>query len=597
MFLDTETIRNLELLESPGTDSRDTCLIHHIDRTRTAVGARTLRCWLTHPSRTVSVIQKRLDGVSAFSREQIVMRELRARLTGFPDIERIVSRITTQKAGPRELLNLCDALERIPGIVSCCNRLKAQLIVESLEASLEPNGAAELVRNSIETGSPIKVRDGGFIKKGFNEELDALIDGSESGRKWIASLQESERARTGIQSLKVGYNKVFGYYIEVSRIHGDKVPGDYIGKQTLVSSQRYITESLKENESRILTADSRRMELEKEIFRDICTRISRESNALQKIARSIATLDVLSSLADLALDREYCRPEIDESEDLVITEGRHPVVEMISKNNFIPNDVNIRPRDRQMLLITGPNMGGKSTYIRQAALISVMAQMGSFVPAARARIGIIDRIFTRVGSSDNLARGQSTFLVEMGETARILNNCTSKSLVLLDEIGRGTSTLDGMSIAYAVTEYLLDENGERPRTLFATHFHELTGLSEKYARMRNMKVEVKEWGNSVIFLYRILEGKSDKSYGIHVAQLAGLPAPVIKRAWEIFRELERKGISSPKIPDEPVRQNSLFDDPKDPVRRKLLEMDIDRMTPIEAHRILSELLKIAGNTR
>ncbi|MCU0639257.1 MAG: DNA mismatch repair protein MutS [Candidatus Krumholzibacteria bacterium] len=596
MFLDAETIRNLELLESPGIDSRDTSLIRHIDRTRTAAGARTLRNWLSHPSRSSSVIKQRLDAVEAFCGEQILMRRLRGILTGYPDIERIVSRITTLKAGPRELLNLSDALERIPEVISCCGGITARLITESLEAVAGPGGVVELVSKSIEAGSPVRMRDGGFIKKGFNAELDSLIDSSENGRKWIASLQESERKRTGIPSLKVGYNRVFGYYLEVSRIHENKVPDDYICKQSLVSSQRYVTESLKENESRILTADSRRMELEKEIFLDVCSSISRESATLQRTARSMATLDVLSSLADLALEREYCRPEIDDSEDLVITEGRHPVVEMISDGNFIPNDLNMRPGDRQMLLITGPNMGGKSTYIRQAALISIMAQMGSYVPAARARIGVIDRIFTRIGSSDNLARGQSTFLVEMGETARILNNCTSKSLVLLDEIGRGTSTLDGMSIAWAVTEHLLDKNGARPRTLFATHFHELTALSEKYGRMRNMKVEVKEWGNSVIFLYRIIEGKSDKSYGIHVAQLAGMPAPVIGRAWEIFRELERKGISSPADPAPPARQDSLFDTNQDPVKEKLQGLDIDRLTPMEAHRILSELLKMTNDT-
>lgn len=595
LFLDVETVRNLELLEPLRGSSPETTLIYHIDRTKTSVGARELRKWLMQPSRVLSLIEERLDGISTFSSDHIRLRNLRAKMTGFPDIERILSRITTNKAGPRELLRLRDALNMIPGITSLCGELSSKMIRENTNAVETNIESKNLIENSIEPGCPAGFRDGGVIKKGFNSDLDILIDSSEDGRKWIASLQKSEREKTGIPSLRVGYNKVFGYYVEVSRIHVEKVPEEYTCKQSLVSSQRYITKELKEKENDILTADSRRIKLEKEIFSEICLKIAKESSALQKIAKGIATLDCLSSLADLAIDREYCRPDMNKSTDLVVSEGRHPVVEVISNKSFIPNDIVLRPNEKQFLLITGPNMGGKSTYIRQTALISIMAQMGSFVPASRAEIGLMDRIFTRVGSSDNLAKGQSTFLVEMGETAKILNNCTSKSLVLLDEIGRGTSTLDGLSIAWAVTEYLLEEEGKKPKALFATHFHELTQLAEKYHRIRNMRVDVREWENSIVFLYRIIEGKSDRSYGIHVAQMAGIPSKVIEKAWIIFKSLEKTKNGQDNTIKESPLQPSLFKETL-PVIKKLQEIDTDILTPLQALQILSELRKMSNNS-
>ncbi|MBU8921382.1 MAG: DNA mismatch repair protein MutS [Bacteroidales bacterium] len=592
LFLDAETARNLELTEPVRGDSPETTLIHHMDRTKTSGGGRCLRSWMMHPSRIIEVINRRLEGISSIISDQIMMRSLRSSLVGFPDIERIISRVTTGRASPRELLYLADALSRIPEIIEKCSSFDAKVVRENIDIASQPNNISDLIKDSIDPEAPSRMKDGGFIRTGFDSALDILIDDSENGRQWIADLQRQERERTGIPSLKVGFNKVFGYYIEVSRIHESKIPEDYSAKQSLVASQRYVTEKLKERETQILTADVRRIELEKEIFSRVCSEISARSHILQKVAQAVSILDVLSSLADLAIDRNFCMPVVDDSEDLVVSAGRHPVVEAISGKSFIPNEINIRPDERQLLLITGPNMGGKSTYIRQAALIAIMAQMGSFVPASRARIGIMDRIFTRVGSSDNLARGQSTFLVEMGETARILNNCSSKSLVLLDEIGRGTSTIDGLSIAWAVTEYLLENKSRRPRTLFATHFHELTSLSDKYPRLKNMRVEVKEWGDNVIFLYRILEGKSDKSYGIHVAQLAGLPDSIIKSAWQRFKELEANHVTSSVNDNYRHVQASLFKEP-DPIREILKGIDPDRITPLDALQLLAKLHRIS----
>jgi DNA mismatch repair protein MutS len=591
LFLDQETLRNLELFEPLRGNTDETTLIHHIDRTRTAAGGRELRDWLMRPSRDLHVIEERLDSIEAFTDSKSSLMRLRGALTGMPDIERILSRIVTGKAFPRELLSLASALERMPGIAALCGTISADAVKMAVEEMTTHIEASGLIERSIEPDCPAHMRDGGFIRRGFDPDLDCLIDDSEGGKSWIASLQETERERTGIPTLKVGYNKVFGYYIEVSRIHQDKVPDDYTAKQTLVNSQRYITGALKERENMILTAESRRIEMERAIFSRICADIAAESASLKNIASAVARVDTLSSLADLALEKDYCRPVMDGSVDLVITGGRHPVVESLSGTNFIPNDLILRPEERQLLIITGPNMGGKSTYIRQAALISIMAHMGGFVPAARAEIGVMDRIFTRVGSSDNLARGQSTFLVEMAETARILHGCTSRSLVLLDEIGRGTSTLDGLSIAWAVTEFLVEEEGRRPKTLFATHYHELTDLADRFVRIHNVRIAVKEWGDTIVFLYHVEEGKSDKSYGIHVARLAGLPSSVVSRASEILQMLE-KDTSGPDTSSISLeRQMSLFDT-GDEVRDRLNSLVTDNMTPIQALEFLAGLKDI-----
>jgi len=457
---------------------------------------------------------------------------------------------------------------------------------------MAPIGALDIISRGIDPGCPPHLRDGGFIRRGFREDFDLLLGESEEGKSWIARLQESERERTGISSLKVGYNKVFGYFIEISRIHDAKVPPDYVTKQTLVSSQRYVTRELKEREQAILHADARRIELEREIFETICDSVSRDSEAIQRMASAIATIDVLSALADVAIERSYCRPEINDAGDLVITDGRHPVVEIISGKNFIPNDLELRSTEKSFMIITGPNMGGKSTYIRQAALIALLAHAGSFVPAARASICLLDRIFTRIGSSDNLARGQSTFLVEMGETAKILRNCTSRSLVILDEIGRGTSTLDGLSLAWAVSEFLIENDTRRPKTLFATHYHELTRLTERYPNAHNLRVDVREWGDHIIFLYKIREGASDRSYGIHVARLAGLPDAVVRRAGEILGSLEEEEADFALPERASSEQTSLFEE-SNALRDTLQHLDIDTLTPLAAIKILADLKKMA----
>jgi DNA mismatch repair protein MutS len=592
LFLDAETMRNLELFEPLRGNAPDTTVIHYLDRTETPLGARELRRWIMHPSRSAEIIDARLDGIASFIADRSSLWALRTRLRRFPDIERLLSRITTRRAGPRELLALAEALERVPEISAAAERLSAAAVTEALERLSTPTEARDIIVRGIDPESPSHTRDGGVIKRGWSAELDGVIAASEDGKAWIASLQETERSRTGIPSLKVGYNRVFGYYIEVPRAHDAKVPGGYVAKQTLASSQRYVTEELKAREETILAADERRILLERTAFDEICGLVARESAALQRVSAGVAALDVLSSLADLALERDYCRPEITDAADLSIRGGRHPVVELISGRNFIPNDVEIRSGDKSFLVITGPNMGGKSTYIRQAALIAILAHAGCYVPASRAVVGLMDRVFTRVGASDNLARGQSTFLVEMGETAKILHNCTSRSLVILDEIGRGTSTLDGLSIAWAVSEYLVEDDTRRPMTLFATHYHELTSLADRYPHVQNLRVEVKEWGDSIIFLYRIREGRSDRSYGIHVARLAGLPEKVIARANEILGRLEREQAADPG-PEPPLPvQGSLFHD-VDALRERLRGIDVDGMTPREALELLAELQRLS----
>jgi DNA mismatch repair protein MutS len=592
LFLDEETLRNLELFEPLRGNAADTTLIHHMDRTETAAGGRELRKRLMHPSRRAEVIRQRLDAIASLSRDHTGLRALRSVLRRFPDIERLLSRIATRKAGPRELLALAEALERLPAIADAARRFDAEALRDAADNLSRPTAVLDVISRGIEPSCPPHVRDGGIIRRGYLADLDLLITESEEGKAWIAHLQEAERRRSKIPSLKVGYNKVFGYYIEVSRVHSDRVPDNYITKQTLVSSQRYVTGELKEREQAILTADAKRIELERKIFDSICEAVSSESESLQRIASAVAVIDVLAALADAAVERNYCRPEINESGDLLITEGRHPVVEIISGKNFIPNDVELRSSEKSFMIITGPNMGGKSTYIRQAALIALLAHAGSFVPATRASVCLLDRIFTRVGSSDNLARGQSTFLVEMAETAKILHNCTGRSLVVLDEIGRGTSTLDGLSLAWAVSEYLLENDERRPKTLFATHYHELTRLAERYPFARNLRVEVREWGDEIVFLYKIREGASDRSYGIHVARLAGLPDAVIRRANEILGSLEREKANDILPASAAPMQASLFE-PTSALKERLKGIDIDVITPLEALKILADLASMA----
>ena len=538
LSLDEETISNLELFEPLRGGLEDATLIRTIDRTSTPMGRREIRRWIQKPVTVVSVIDERLDGVQELYSDSIRFEEVLRALKGISDVQRLAARIAARKSIPRELHALRESLEKLPALAAAL-RGCTSLLLQSATADLgDHQGLCEIIERAVEPDPPGHLREGGVIRKGFDPELDSLIDRTDSARQWIADLESRERERTKIGSLKVGFNKVFGYYLEVSAAHAANVPSDYVPKQTLVSAQRYYTQELKDKEQLILENEDERVRCEQRIFERLCDTVGERSAELQRASGGVARIDVVQSLAAAARLYGYRRPVVDDTLIIDIVGGRHPVLERHGTEPFVPNDLYLDPERKQFGLITGPNMSGKSTFLRQTALIVLLAQMGSFVPADRARIGVVDQIFTRVGASDRLSRGESTFLVEMNETALILQKMTDRSLVLLDEIGRGTSTYDGLSIAWAVTEYLLQGVKARPRTLFATHFHELTQLRNQYPRLVNLKITIKEWEAGIVFLRKIVAGTSDKSFGIHAAKLAGLPPLVIKRATEILASLE-----------------------------------------------------------
>lgn len=594
MQMDAATRRNLELTVSQSEDSSAN-LIRVLDKTKTPMGARLLRRWVNEPLLDIDAIQARQQPVSALFADVIARGDIREHLDGIQDVERIVSRASSGVAGPRDLIALARSLRKTEPL-----RL---VLAENREASLgvfsqrvkAPEGVSELIEEAISPEPPLHLRDGGVIRKGFSEELDQLRDAARGGKDWIARIEAEERARTGIKSLKVGYNSVFGYYLEVSKASSGSVPPEYIRKQTTTNTERYITPELKEHEAQVLGAEEKAVALEQDLFSDVRSRVAESSAELLHLARAIAELDALASLAETASLNRWVRPEVDDSDEILIQAGRHPVVERyLGSTAFIPNDTVLNTRDDCLLIITGPNMAGKSTYLRQVALIALLAQIGSFVPADRAKIGIVDRIFTRIGARDELASGQSTFMVEMNETANILNNATERSLILLDEIGRGTSTYDGLSIAWSVAEYIL---GLRAKTLFATHYHNLNELASNKAGVKNYRVAVKEEPDRIIWLHKIMPGGTDKSYGIQVARLAGLPDEVIDRANEILEDLEnqdRAGISG-KLSDVSIRrtQMTLFEGETPEVVRKLLKLDISTMAPVEALTTLWQLQKEA----
>jgi DNA mismatch repair protein MutS len=550
MILDAVTQRNLELLESPRADRKHT-LIGCMDRTLTPMGARMLREWLTHPLTNAEQIRARQSVIATFCDTAQVLADFREQLHGVRDMERTLARLSVGSGNARDLVVLKESLAAVP-------KLKKTLGGESRAASgdatcnllsslvsqiTEQPDLVDLISRSIADAPPLALKEGGLIKAGHNAELDELRRASTDGKAWIASLQQKEIKRTGIASLKVRFNSVFGYYIEVTKANLDKVPGDYIRKQTIANGERFVTPELKEMEHKILGAEERAHALEYEIFQQIRAAAVEKSAQIQESASAIAALDVLAGLAELARHQNYCRPSVDDGDRIEFVDGRHPVLEQtLIEERFVSNDTLLDNKEQQILIITGPNMAGKSTYIRQVALLVLMAQVGSFVPAARATVGLVDRIFTRVGATDDLARGQSTFLVEMNETANILNNATPRSLIVLDEIGRGTSTFDGLSIAWAVAEHL--HNNVGAKTLFATHYHELTELAATLPRVKNYNVAVREWHDQVIFLHKILPGGTDKSYGIQVARLAGLPKEVIARAKEVLNNLEEAELSA-----------------------------------------------------
>ncbi len=601
MILDYATKRNLEITFAMNDGGREGSLISILDKTQTAMGGRLLKKWVSAPLRDIDPINKRLDSVEELLKNKKIRKELNDNLKEIGDLERLISRICTGRANPREVVAVKSSLKKIPALKKLLDQLQVPTL-KNISDQLDPlERIVDKISSAIIDSPPAALNEGGIIRNGFSPELDELRDISLHGKEWIATLQQKERERTGIPSLKVSFNNVFGYYIDVSHTHKNKIPDNYIRKQTLVNSERYITPELKEYEDKILNAQEKINELEQQLFNEIRTAVANEAEIIQQNARIIAMLDCLVSFAECAEAYNYIKPEVNNSDKIKIIQGRHPVVERILEPGmkFTPNDCIIDNQNDQIILLTGPNMAGKSVYLRQVGLIVLLAQIGSFVPAKEASIGIVDRIFTRVGASDNITAGESTFLVEMQEAANILNNATSKSLILLDEIGRGTSTFDGISIAWAITEYLHENHNISAKTLFATHYHELNEMSELFPKIKNYKVEVREYDDKVVFLHKVNPGRADHSYGIQVAQMAGLPLFVTNRAKEVLDNLESKELTPYEVKKERLKklktendnQISLFEFKDDQLREEIKKVEIDKLTPIEALNKLNELKK------
>ena len=608
MVLDSATRRNLELVETLREKQKRGSLLWVLDKTKTAMGARTLRKYVEQPLIDKKSIVKRLDAVAELKDNAICREEIREYLNPVYDLERLVGKITYQSANPRDLIAFQSSLSMLPSVKCILKDMESDLLKEIYE-ELDPlEELCDLVGRAIQEEPPLAMKEGGIIKDGYNEEVDRLRKAKSEGKNWLADLETKEREKTGIKNLRIRYNKVFGYYLEVTNSFKDLVPDYYTRKQTLANAERYIIPELKELEDTILGAEDKLCALEYELYCEVRNTIAAELTRIQRTAKAVAKLDVIASLALVAERNNYVRPKINEKGVIDIRDGRHPVVEkMIPNDMFIANDTYLDDKKQRISIITGPNMAGKSTYMRQAALIVLMAQLGSFVPASSANIGLVDRIFTRVGASDDLASGQSTFMVEMNEVANILRNATSKSLLILDEIGRGTSTFDGLSIAWAVVEYISNSKLLGAKTLFATHYHELTELEGKISNVNNYCIAVKEKGDDIIFLRKIVKGGADKSYGIQVAKLAGVPDPVINRAKEIVEELvtaditgkvkdiavqgsETKKKTQKKLDEVDLTQFSLFDTVKDDdVLNELKELDISHMTPMDAMNKLYQL--------
>ena len=615
LVLDAVTVRNLELIEPlfAGMDAGVT-LFRCLDATVTPMGKRLLRTWMLRPSLDGEEIQGRLDSVEAQVKDTVRREELRRALDGILDLERLLSRVTLETANPRDVLALAASLGRIPKARSVLAELPGPRLAALHKLVDELGDLREKIERTLVPEPPLTLNDGGVIAAGVDKDLDELRDLSRNSKQYLAQMETRERERTGIGSLKVKFNSIFGYYIEISKANLHLSPADYERKQTLVNAERFTTPELKEYESKILDAQEQIVEIERRLFADLRSAIAAEAKRIRQTALALAEVDVLGCLAHIAAQRNYCRPRFDEAErtedggDLEIVEGRHPVIELqelaAGTERFVPNDLYLdsasrdkaRSASQNIIILTGPNMGGKSTYLRQAALIVIMAQMGSFVPARAARLGIVDRVFTRIGASDNVARGRSTFMVEMTETAAILHTATARSLILLDEVGRGTSTYDGLAIAWAAIEYL--HARVHAKTLFATHYFELTELAEQLSGVKNFHVSVKETGGSVVFLRRVEPGAADRSYGIEVAKLAGLPNEVVVRARQVLAEHESSehrlsGHLTPGASTEHVRptQLTIFTPLSQPVLEKLREVDLNRLTPLEALNLLAELKK------
>lgn len=598
MGLDSFTVRNLELFQSLATQGTHGTLINIIDQTCTAAGSRLIKQWLRSPLQDRDAIDTRLQRVKELVENSQLREEIRALIRGSSDIERILGRVSTGRATPRDVVNLVDSLETIRDVKDLIHTFQTDALRLLTNEIRDITEIIEYVRRTLVEEPPLNIQKGGYIREGKNSELDELRELASSGKSWIVDLQDEEKKRTGIPSLKVGYNNVFGYYLEVTKTHQDKVPDSYIRKQTLVNAERYITPELKEYEEKILSAEERILALEKELFTSLQKKVLEHILELQHNARILARVDIVAGLAEVAARQNYSCPEFVDDPVLILQDSRHPVVETLLPlgERFTPNDLEMNPEADQIHIITGPNMAGKSTFLRQIGLTVVMAQMGSFVPAKSCTLGIVDRLFTRVGASDNLAGGESTFLVEMVESARILHNATPRSLVLLDEIGRGTATYDGMSIAWAVTEYLHQNHRTAAKTLFATHYHELVALGDILPRVQNYNVAVREHQNEVVFLRKIVPGGADKSYGIHVAQMAGLPDQVIKRAGEILTSLLSKDQGPVKIETPPQVDNQIdiFSQKELELQSDFKQIDVNSLTPVEALNLLDQLKKKHG---
>ncbi len=601
MSLDSSTKRNLEITYSMNEGAKEGSLFAILDKTETAMGGRLLKKWISAPLIKLEPIIARQQAVDDLFRKKDLRQKISSELKEIGDLERLISKICTGRANPRDVISIKTSLMRIPVIKNILENCSSKTLIQ-LKEKLQPlDKLVDEIEKSIVDSPPLNIMDGGVFKTGFSAELDELREISLHGKDWIANLQKEERERTGISSLKISYNKVFGYYIDISNANKDKVPVDYIRKQTLVNSERFITPALKEYEDKILNAEEKIYELESQLFNETRFMVAAETEAIQQNAKLIAMLDCFVSFAEAAYEYNYVKPEIDNSQSIEIIEGRHPIVERILSpgENFTPNNHKMDNEENQIIILTGPNMAGKSVYLRQLGLIVLLAQIGAFVPAKQAKIGLVDRIFTRVGASDNISAGESTFLVEMQEAANILNNATEKSLILLDEIGRGTSTFDGISIAWAITEYLHENSDVNAKTLFATHYHELNEMAELFPRIKNYKVEVREYDDKVIFLHKVNKGGADHSYGIQVAQMAGLPKFVTDRAKEILANLESKELTPYEIKKEKLsklkrgleNQINMFEIKDDSLRDEIKELEINNLTPIDALNKLSELKK------
>ena len=594
MGLDGFTVRNLEVFQSLATQGTHGTLIDILDKTVTAGGGRLLKQWLNRPITYLKQLNRRLDIVESFQKKNRTLEDTQNCLKNISDIERILGRVNNGKITPKEINGLHYSLVQIPELISVLKNSNDTHLKTFIQNFVDTDGIKDRIAETLNPDAPSQVKHGNVVLDGIDPELDELRKLSIGGKEWIANLQKSERERTGIPSLKIGYNKVFGYYLEITRVHSEKVPEEYIRKQTLVNAERYITPELKEYEEKILSAEEKIESIESRIFHELCQYILSQAGILQENAAVLSRLDVLSNFAWVSISNKYTRPIFTKAGTIKIKAGRHPVVEQLlpATERFIPNDLSMNTEKSQIHLITGPNMAGKSTYLRQVGLIVLMAQIGCFVPAESAEIGIVDKLFTRVGASDNLAGGESTFLVEMNEAANILNNATEKSLILLDEIGRGTATYDGLSLAWAITEYLHQKKEVAARTLFATHYHELTDLENTLERLENHHIAVKEFGDKIVFLRQIMPGPGDKSYGIYVAQMAGLPNQVISRAKEILNfHLTNHPTDEQGKNTFVENQIPMFAEQESELKKDLSNLDLMQVSPLEAIKKLDELKK------